>query len=36
MVKTFSRGENLGEALTVDVTVRPVKNSNAAPSWYTK
>lgn len=36
MVKTFSRGENLGEALTVDCVVRPVKNANAAPSWYTK
>jgi hypothetical protein len=36
MVKSFSRGENLGEALTVDITVRPVKNSSAAPSWYTK
>jgi predicted secreted protein len=36
MVKSFSRGENLGEALTVDVTVRPVKNSSTAPVWYTK
>jgi hypothetical protein len=36
MVKSFSRSETLGEALMVDVTVRPVKNSNAAPSWYIK
>lgn len=36
MVKSFSRGENLGEALTVDLSARPVKNANAAPTWYTK
>jgi predicted secreted protein len=36
MIKSFSRGENLGEALTVDCSARPVKNTNAAPSWYTK
>lgn len=35
MVKNFSRNESLGEALTVDVSVRPVKNSDAAPEWYT-
>lgn len=34
MVENFTRAENLGEALTVSVTVRPVANSNAAPSWY--
>jgi predicted secreted protein len=35
MVKSFTRNENLGEALMVDVSLRPVKNANAAPSWYT-
>ena len=35
MVKSFTRNENLGEALMVDVTVRPVKNADAAPAWYT-
>lgn len=35
MVKSFSRSETLGEALMVDVTIRPVKNANAAPAWYT-
>lgn len=35
MVKSFSRSESLGEALMVEVSVRPVKNSNAAPAWYT-
>ena len=35
MVKSFSRSETLGEALMVDVSLRPVKNSNAAPAWYT-
>lgn len=35
MVKSFTRNETLGEALMVDCTIRPVKNSNAAPAWYT-
>lgn len=35
MVKSFTRNENLGEALMADVTLRPVKNANAAPAWYT-
>ena len=35
MIKSFTRNENLGEALMVDVTLRPVKNANAAPAWYT-
>jgi predicted secreted protein len=41
MVKSFTRNENLGEALMVDVSLRPCKNSggvggaNVAPSWYT-
>lgn len=34
MIKSFSRGETLGEALTVDVSIRPVKNSNSPPTWY--
>lgn len=35
MVESFTRNETLGEALMVDVTLAPVKNSNAAPAWYT-
>lgn len=35
MVKSFTRNESLGEALMVDVTLRPVKNSDAAPAWFT-
>jgi len=35
MVKSFSRSEDLGDALKVDVSLRPVKNSDAAPEWYT-
>lgn len=35
MVKSFTRNETLGEALMVDVTLRPVKNSDAAPAWFT-
>ena len=34
MIKSFTRNENLAEALMVNVTVRPVKNSNASPTWY--
>lgn len=40
MVKGFTRNENLGEALMVDVSIRPTKNSggaggdHVAPSWY--
>lgn len=34
MVKGFTRNENLGEALMVDVTIRPTKNANAAPAWW--
>lgn len=35
MVKGFTRNETLGEALMVDVNIRPTKNANAAPAWYT-
>ena len=35
MIKGFTRNETLGEALTVDVSIKPVKNSDAAPAWYT-
>jgi predicted secreted protein len=41
MVKSFTRNENLGEALMVDVSLRPCKNSggtagaHVAPTWYT-
>ena len=35
MVKNFSRSETLGEAIMVDITIRPTKNANAAPAWFT-
>jgi len=35
MIKSFSRSETLGEALMIDVSLRPVKNSDSAPDWYT-
>jgi len=35
MVKSFSRSETLGEALMASFTLRPRKNTNAAPAWYT-
>lgn len=35
MVSGFTRNENLGEALTVDIELKPVKNADAAPAWYT-
>lgn len=40
MIKSFTRNENLGEALMVDVTIRPCKNAGGAsgvhvpPAWY--
>lgn len=34
MIKSFTRNEALAEALMVDVSARPVKNSDAAPAWY--
>lgn len=35
MIKGFTRNETLGDALMVDVNIRPTKNANAAPTWYT-
>lgn len=41
MIKSFTRNENLGEALMVDVSLRPCKNAggvsgaHVAPTWYT-
>ena len=40
MVRSFTRNESLGEALTVDVSLKPVVNtadsgSHAPPTWYT-
>ena len=35
MIESFTRNETLGEALMVDCAIRPTKNSNAAPAWYT-
>jgi predicted secreted protein len=40
MVKSFTLNENLGEAIMVDVSLRPCKNAggvsgaHVAPSWY--
>ena len=34
MVSTFTRNETLGEALTVDVSLKPVLNANAHPVWW--
>lgn len=34
MVEGFTRNETLGEALMVDVTIRPTRAANA-PAWYT-
>ena len=36
MVATFNRNETLGEALTVDVSLKPIKNTSAAPTWWTQ
>ena len=36
MVGNFTRTETLGEALTVDVSIKPVLNSNSSPEWYTQ
>lgn len=35
LVANFSRNEQLPEALTVDVSLKPVKNSNSPPAWHT-
>jgi len=35
MILSFTRNEALGEALTVDISIKPVKNTDAAPAWYT-
>jgi hypothetical protein len=34
MVKSMTRNENLGEALMMDITMRPVKNSDGPPTWF--
>jgi hypothetical protein len=36
MVSTFNRNETLGEALTVDVSLKPIKNTSSPPSWWTQ
>jgi len=36
MIGNFTRNETLGEALTVDVSIKPVKNSSSSPEWYTQ
>lgn len=35
IVTAFTRNEALGDALKVDITLRPAENDNAAPAWYT-
>ncbi len=35
MVGSFTRNETLGEALMVDISLKPVQNDDANPSWYT-
>lgn len=35
IVRSFTRNEQLGQALMTDVTLRPTPNANAAPAWYT-
>lgn len=39
LVRSFSRSENIGEALTVDIALKPAENAYnsgayVAPSWY--
>jgi len=34
MVKSMTRNENLGEALMMDFTLRPVKNADGPPTWF--
>jgi hypothetical protein len=36
MVSNFSRSETLGEAVSADVSMAPVLNSNAHPVWWTQ
>lgn len=36
MVSNFSRNESLGEAVTVSVSLKPVRNSDASPEWFTQ
>ena len=35
MVKTFSRSENLSEAIMREVSLRPLKNADSPPTYYT-
>lgn len=35
LVGGFTRNETLGEALMVDVTMKPVANDDSVPSWFT-
>jgi hypothetical protein len=36
MVSQFSRGETLGEHLMMDVNLRPKKNGDSPPQWWTE
>lgn len=35
MVQSFNRSETLGEALMVEVSLKPTANDDAAPEWFT-
>lgn len=35
IVTSFTRNEALGDALKVDISLRPAENDDAAPAWYT-
>ena len=34
LVASFTRNETLGEALMVDISLKPVANDDSVPSWY--
>lgn len=36
LVGSFTRNETLGEALMVDVSMKPVANDDSVPAWYTQ
>ena len=36
MVRQFTRGETLGEHLMMDVVIRPKKNDDNPPQWWTE
>ena len=34
LVASFTRNETLGEALMVDISLKPIANDDSVPSWY--